>query len=141
MASEVEARLSEVLRAGLREVRAADWGRQGPPALSGRCESHTFEDMKDAVITVRLPRATRERIEELARREGRSLSQQVERLIARSLDARTPDAGSGPARLPTPLTGTLRMGRVPTLADFRTARKTLSASLRGRLTLRGDTRR
>ncbi len=96
--------------------------------------------MKDAVITVRLPRATRERIEELARREGRSLSQQVERLIAGGLEDRMA-ARSGPARRTMPLAGALRGGRVPALADFHRVRSVLSRSLNGRFRQRGDGRR
>ena len=41
---------------------------------------------KDATITVQVPRPTRQRLEALARREGRSLSQQVERLIEGGLE-------------------------------------------------------
>lgn len=90
--------------------------------------------MKDAVITVRLPRASRRRIEQAAREEGRSLSQQVERLIERGLAAGEPQpqVGSGPPRKRA-LAGVLRAGRVPTLADFRQARSQLSSSLGRRL--------
>lgn len=83
--------------------------------------------MKDAVITVRLPRGTRKRIEELARREGRSLSQQVERLIERAM-AR-PEAAETARHGVRPLAGILRGGLVPTLADFRAVRSALSTSL------------
>jgi hypothetical protein len=85
---------------------------------------------KDAVVTVRMSRAARRRIEEAARREGRSLSQLVERLIDRGLgsDASTAAGASGPASTRT-LAGVLRLGRVPTLADFRQARSDLSSSL------------
>jgi hypothetical protein len=82
--------------------------------------------MKDAVITVRLPRTTRKRIEHLARREGRSLSQQVERLIERGMSQ--PEAAADTGRRARPLSGILRGGRVPTLADFRQARSMLSTS-------------
>lgn len=90
--------------------------------------------MKDAVITVRLPRASRRRIEQAAREEGRSLSQQVERLIERGLAAGALRArgasGPSPKRV---LAGVLRAGRVPTLTDFRQARSRLSSSLGRRL--------
>jgi predicted transcriptional regulator len=46
--------------------------------------------MKDAVITVRLPRATRSRVERLARAERRSLSQQVEHLIETAMASQAP---------------------------------------------------
>ena len=83
--------------------------------------------MKDAVITVRVPRVTRKRLEELARREGRSLSQQVERLIARGM---SPDGTAAVGRRGARrLSGILRGGRVPTLADFRQIRLTLSTAL------------
>ena len=86
--------------------------------------------MKDAVITVRLPRATRERLERMARHEGRSLSQQVERLLDLAMSGQTsrPISAVG-AR---PLAGRLRGGRVPTLKDFQEVRALLSASLKTR---------
>jgi hypothetical protein len=108
--------------------------------LTDRCRPNTFDDMKDAVITVRLPRATRQRIEELARREGRSLSQQVERLIVGALEAGLV-AGNGAPRQPNSLAGILRGGRVPTMADFKSVRRSLSRSLRGRFGQRDDGRR
>lgn len=85
---------------------------------------------KDAVITVRVSRASRRRIEEAARREGRSLSQLVERLIDRGLgpDGATGPGAAGPASTRT-LAGVLRLGRVPTLADFRQVRSGLASSL------------
>ena len=92
---------------------------------------------KDAVITVRLPRTTRRRLETLARREGRSLSQQVERLIERGMAG----APSPVARGVRPLSGRLRLARVPSLTDFRHVRAQLSASLSGRLAEHGQRRR
>lgn len=97
------------------------------PRLTRRCGSHTFEDMrKEAVITVRVSRASRRRIEEAARQEGRSLSQLVERLIERGLGPGGPAASPAATRS---LAGLLGTGRVPTLADFRQVRSQLSASL------------
>ncbi len=81
--------------------------------------------MKDAVLTVRLPRVTRARLEALARTEGRSLSQQVERLLERALQA--PSGNATPAA--RPLAGVLSGARVPGLADFRAVRRELSRSL------------
>jgi hypothetical protein len=82
--------------------------------------------MKDAVLTVRLPRRTRGRIEQAARREGRSLSQQVERLVESGLAA----ADDGRVRPPTRvLANVLRGGIVPNLSMFRAARHELSRSL------------
>jgi hypothetical protein len=83
--------------------------------------------MKDAVITVRVPQATRRRIEALARAEGRSLSQQVERLLERAMSG--PRGRGTRGRRGRPLAGCLRGGRVPTLKDFRDARSALSRSL------------
>jgi hypothetical protein len=82
---------------------------------------------KDAAITVRVPRPTRRRLEALARREGRSLSQQVERLIEKGLDEadEIPNADPGPARLAGLLTGE----PVAEYGDFREVRTVLSASL------------
>jgi hypothetical protein len=82
--------------------------------------------MKDAIVTVRLASATRRRLEALAKREGRSLSAQIERLIEAGL-------GSGartPARLGArSLAGVYSGARVPTLADFKQIRSDLSRSL------------
>jgi hypothetical protein len=81
---------------------------------------------KDAVITVRVPRPTRRRLETLARKEGRSLSQQIERLIERGLDE--VDVAESP--LATGRTaGLLESKPVPEWADFRSVRTFLSASL------------
>ena len=80
--------------------------------------------MKNAVITVRLPLAKRRRIETLARKEGRSLSQQVEQLIDRGLVA-----GGALERPVWSTAGILRGGPVPTAKDFRDVRRELSASL------------
>jgi predicted transcriptional regulator len=79
--------------------------------------------MKDAVITVRVRSVTRKRLEQLARREGRSLSQQVERLVEQAISA------CARPRRPHSLAGVLRGTRVPMLDDFREVRTLLSASL------------
>lgn len=93
---------------------------------------------KDAVVTVRLRRATRRRLEILARREGRSLSRQVERLIEQALATKAPNARAG---APRKLAGVLRGGRVPTLADFREVRSLFSESLLRRTRMYGEPRR
>jgi hypothetical protein len=81
---------------------------------------------KDAVITVRVPRPTRRRLESLARREGRSLSQQIERLIERGLD----EVGATEGPPATGSTAGILAGEpVPEFADFRSVRTFLSASL------------
>jgi hypothetical protein len=82
---------------------------------------------KDAVITVRVPRPTRRRLEVLARREGRSLSQQVERLIERGLasDESTLDVPGSVSRLEGLFTGE----PVPGFVDFRAVRNVLSSSV------------
>jgi predicted transcriptional regulator len=82
--------------------------------------------MKDAVLTVRLPRRTRGRIEQAARREGRSLSQQVERLVEAGLAAGDEGRLRPPTRL---LADVLQGGIVPGLEVFRAARRELSGSL------------
>jgi hypothetical protein len=96
--------------------------------------------MKDAVITVRLPRLTRTRIERLARVEGRSLSQQVERLIEAALGsgARMPEHRATAAR---PLAGALMGAHVPTLLELRAARAALSRALDRRTRGRADAAR
>jgi predicted transcriptional regulator len=82
---------------------------------------------KEATITVRVPRPTRRRLEELAQREGRSLSQQVERLIEGGLEREehsVAEAGRAPR-----LAGLLTGEPVPEYGDFRAVRTVLSASL------------
>jgi hypothetical protein len=86
--------------------------------------------MKDAVITVRLPKATRRRVERLARAERRSLSQQVEHLIEAAMAGRAGLANPGGERA-RPLAGALAGGRVPTLLELRAARAALSRALEG----------
>jgi hypothetical protein len=82
--------------------------------------------MKDAVLTIRVAATTRRRLEALARREGRSLSSQAERLIEQGLKDTRSTAARRAAR---PLSGVLQGGMVPPLTDFRKARATLSTSL------------
>lgn len=86
---------------------------------------------KDATITVRVPRPTRRRLEALAKREGRSLSQQVERLIDAGLDREAGQAVS--VGLPTggSLAGLLARERAPDYEEFRAVRTLLSAALVG----------
>src|SRR5512143_670215 len=91
-----------------------------------RCGSHTFAYMKDAVLTLRLRKRTRARIEDAARREGRSLSRQTELLVETGLAA----TGGRPLRSTTrALANVLLGGIVPDLSDFRAARRELSRSL------------
>ena len=87
--------------------------------------------MKDAVLTIRVPLATRKRIELLARREGRSLSQQAERLLERGLQAPggAPHATPPQPGRPRSLAGALAGGRVPTLEECRQIRAQLSRAL------------
>jgi predicted transcriptional regulator len=86
---------------------------------------------KDATITVRVPRPTRRRLESLAKREGRSLSQQVERLIEGGLD-REAGLGSGAAASGS-FAGFLAGEPVAEYGAFREVRTLLSAALgRGR---------
>jgi len=85
--------------------------------------------MKDAVLTVRLASATRKRLEAVARREGRSLSAQVERLIEQGMTAAEPGRRGPRHRGARRLAGALRAERVPALTEFREVRALLSASL------------
>jgi hypothetical protein len=94
--------------------------------------------MKTATITVRLPAATRRRLEELAKNEGRSLSQQVERLIAKGMEGGEPLLSGRTPRGIRSLSGALAGGRVPTLSDFRKVRSELSASLARRIGRRDE---
>jgi hypothetical protein len=82
--------------------------------------------MKDTVLTVRVPLSLRRRLEILARRDGRSLSGQIERLLDQATDA-------PPRPRRRSLSGVLEGGRTPTLADFRDARQALSSSLDRRM--------
>jgi hypothetical protein len=83
---------------------------------------------KDATITVRVPRPTRRRLEALAKREGRSLSQQIGRLIDAGLEHEegspiaTPEAAGS-------LAGVLAREPIPEYREFRAVRTLLSASL------------
>jgi len=97
--------------------------------------------MKDAVLTIRVASDLRKRLEDLARREGRSLSQQAGRLIElgvgeRVVGARTPRGGERRS-----LSGILQGARVTTLADFREARSSISRSLAARSGTRAHTPR
>ena len=95
---------------------------------------------KDAVLTVRLPAATRRRLEALARREGRSTSAQAERLIEQGMGRDAPATVRMHGRTGS-LAGVLRGGLVPTVADFREVRALISASLLRRTRLNDDRRR
>ena len=99
----------------------------------------TIAHMKDTMLTIRLPAATRRRIEQHAKRESRSLSQVAEQLIERGLAAGLGGAHvTGEARQgwdpsgAVPLAGSLAGGLVPTLDDFRAARGAISAALNRR---------
>lgn len=85
-------------------------------------------EKKDATITVRVPRPTRRRLETLAKREGRSLSQQVQRLIEGGLDREA--AGLAPEATSGSLAGLLAREPVAEYGDFRAVRTLVSASLR-----------
>jgi hypothetical protein len=83
---------------------------------------------KDVTITVRVPRPTLRRLEALARRQGRSLSRQVELLIDGGLEREEGTTSVAPGA-PAPLSGMLAGEAVPEYGDFRAARTLLSASL------------
>jgi predicted transcriptional regulator len=89
--------------------------------------------MRDAVITMRVPAATRQRLERLARREGRSLSRQIERLIEQALATRVRGTSSAPRAGRRSLAGALAGGRVPTWKDMVQVRRDLSAALMARI--------
>ena len=87
--------------------------------------------MKDAVVTVRLRSGLRRQIESVAKKEGRSLSAQIERLVEAGLETKG-SRGTLPARRPQALSGLFSGSRVPTLEDFRDVRTAISESLRRR---------
>ena len=93
---------------------------------------------KDAVITLRVPRPTRRRLEALARREGRSLSQLIERLIEGGLGG--VDADEAPVATGS-TAGLLASAPSPELGDFREVRTLLSESLLRRARRRVPARR
>jgi predicted transcriptional regulator len=95
--------------------------------------------MKEAVLTIRMGTATRRRLELLARREGRSLSAQAERLIEQGL-ARQARAGASGRGL-RPMGGVLRGSVVPTPAEFREVRGLFSTSILRRSRAHGPARR
>ncbi len=82
---------------------------------------------KDATITLRVSWPTRRRLEALAKREGRSLSQQIGRLIDAGLD-REEGLASVRSESAGPLAGLLAREPVPEYGDFRAVRTLLSAS-------------
>ena len=84
---------------------------------------------KDATITVRVPRPTRRRLEALAKREGRSLSQQIGRLIDAGLEREEGGRAVVAPEVAGPLAGLLAREPVPEYEDFRAVRTLLSASL------------
>jgi hypothetical protein len=94
---------------------------------------------KDATITIRVPRPTRRRLEALARREGRSLSQQAERLIEKGLAEEDGAGGSAPG--PIGLAGLLTGEPVAEYGDFRSVRTLLSRSVLRKSPRRGATGR
>ncbi len=83
---------------------------------------------KDATITLRVPRSTRRRLEALARREGRSLSQQIGRLIDAGLE-REEGSTVAASEAAGSLAGLLAREPVPEFEDFRAVRTLLSGSL------------
>ena len=95
---------------------------------------------KDATITVRVPRPTRRRLEVLARRQGRSLSQQVERLIDGGLEREEGAMSLAPGP-PAPLSGLLAGEAIAEYGDLRAVRTLLSASLLRAEHRRGPARR
>jgi hypothetical protein len=86
---------------------------------------------KDAVVTVRMRSALRRQIEGVARKEGRSLSAQIERLVEAGLET-SESRGTLPKRRPQALSGLFAGARVPTIEDFRSVRSEISQSLRRR---------
>ena len=82
-------------------------------------------------MTVRMRSALRRQIEGVARKEGRSLSAQIERLVEAGLE--TAGGGTLPAtKRPRALSGLFAGSRVPTLEDFRDVRAVISRSLNRR---------
>ena len=84
--------------------------------------------MKDAVVTVRLRSVTRRQLQSLAKREGRSLSAQIERLVEAGLGGAVP-GNNPPGRKPPTLAGILGAAAAPSMQDFRDVRRFLSRSL------------
>ncbi len=94
--------------------------------------------MRDAILTIRMPAETKKRLEDAARKEGRSLSGQAFRLIERGLEGKDATA-ERPQRVRS-LSAVLHVARVPELSDFREIRRALSRAL-SRESKRGDVRR
>jgi predicted transcriptional regulator len=97
--------------------------------------------MKDAVLTIRVASSLRKRVEDLARREGRSLSQQAGQLIERGIGGGASRPAASRAIERRVLSGIFQGARVPTLSDFREARASISRSLAGEDGPRAHTRR
>jgi len=99
---------------------------------------------KNAILTIRIPRATRRRIEDLAKRQGRSISGAAERLIELGLAQEATGASlaaEGAATRAPALAGCLAGGVVPTMDDFRDVRTALSESLMARVQRHAKPRR
>lgn len=126
-------------------------GCQPPLAVAShwtwRIVVNTLSDMKDALLTLRIPTELRRRIAAVAERDDRSLSQAAERLIELGLAVQggtSAESGAGtigearhpsPRSSPAPLAGLFAGGLVPELTDFRNVRSELSSSLLGRTQL------
>ena len=97
-------------------------------------EPPTIAYVKDATLTVRMQSSLRRRIETLARKEGRSLSNQVGHLIELGIRASAEPNEAARRRDARPLSGFFMGTRVPSLSDFRETRAVVSASIsrRGR---------
>lgn len=91
----------------------------------------SFDRVKETELTLRLSPTARRRLERVAKREGRTLEAQAERMLSEAVA--TADGGKPTKRGARPLAGVLAHARAPSIDEFREVRgvlsKTLSADL------------
>ena len=83
--------------------------------------------MKETDLTLRLSPSARRRLERVAKREGRTVEAQAERMLSEAVAAA--DGGSPSKRGARPLAGVLAHARAPSIDEFREVRSVLSQTL------------
>ena len=96
--------------------------------------------MKSSPFSVELPPGIRRRLERLAKREGRSLEAQLERVIENGLSQFETEQAR-PRRGKRSLAGLLASQRAPTIDELREVRSELSSRLQEGATANGRVRR
>ena len=95
--------------------------------------------MKETTLTLRLSAAAQRRLERVAKREGRTLEAQAERMLTEAVAAA--DGGRPSKRGARPLAGVLAHARAPSIDEFREVRSVLSRTLNADLVTNDRRRR